>query len=207
MKIKRNQRNGGVVMQLDRKEKQIPDAMPTPDPSTLPVFQLKSILVPVDFSECAAKALQYALPFARQFGATILVAHVIQPYIPIPEMTGVDVELIDAQMHEAAKRELTTLCNSLPDDISYEQVLRVGNAQLEIVKAAKELAADLIIVSTHGRSGLAHVFLGSTAERVTRHAGCPVLVVRENEREFVKGAGKAASAETTPKPTATAGKR
>ncbi len=190
-------------MQLGRKEKQILDATPTPDASTLSVFQLKKILVPVDFSECASKALQYALPFARQFSATILVTHVIQPYIPIPEMTGVDVELIDAQMHEAAERELKVLCKSLPNDVSFEQVLRVGNAHLEIVKAAKELAADLIIVATHGRSGLAHVFLGSTAERVTRHAGCPVLVVRENEREFVKSAANGISA-TTP---STAGKR
>ena len=74
-------------MQLDRKAKQILDATPTPDASTLSAFQLKKILVPVDFSECVSKALQYALPFARQFGATILVTHVIQPYIPIPEMT------------------------------------------------------------------------------------------------------------------------
>ena len=205
MKIKRNKRSGGVIMQLGRKEKQILDATPTPAASTLSVFQLKKILVPVDFSECASKALQYALPFARQFGATILVTHVIQPYIPIPEMTGVDVELIDAQMHEAAERELKVLCKSLPNDISFEPVLRVGNAHLEIVKAAKELAADLIIVATHGRSGLAHVFLGNTAERVTRHAGCPVLVVRENEREFVKSAAKGISATTTA--TATAGKR
>ena len=123
MKIKRNKRNGGVIMQLGRKEKQILDATPTPDASTLSVFQLKKILVPVDFSECASKALQYALPFARQFGATILVTHVIQPYIPIPEMTGVDVELIDAQMREAAERELKVLCKSLPNDISFEPVL------------------------------------------------------------------------------------
>lgn len=205
MKIKRNQRNGGVIIQLGRKEKQILDATPTPDASTLSVFQLKKILVPVDFSECASKALQYALPFARQFGATILVTHVIQPYIPIPEMTGVDVELIDERMHEAAARELKVLCQSLPNDISFKQVLRVGNAHLEIVKAAKELAADLIIVATHGRSGLAHVFLGSTAERVTRHACCPVLVVRENEREFVKSAAKGSTITTTA--TTTAGKR
>ena len=60
-------------------------------------------------------------------------------------------------------------------------------------------------MATHGRSGLAHVFLGSTAERVTRHAGCPVLVVRENEREFVKSAAKGRTTMTTP--IATAGKR
>jgi universal stress protein A len=186
MKIKRNSRNGGVVMQLDKKESRIRDTAPAPAASTLSVFQLKRILVPVDFSDCSAKALQYALPFARQFGATLLVTHVIQPYIPIPEMTGVDVELIEAQMRHAAERELKVVCQSLPADVASEQVLRIGHAQTEIVNAAKELNADLIIVSTHGRSGLAHVFLGSTAERVIRHAGCPVLVVRENEREFVK---------------------
>lgn len=173
-------------MKLGRDESRIRDTAPSPTPSTLPVFQLKRILVPVDFSECASKALEYALPFARQFGATLLVTHVIQPYIPIPEMTGVDVELIEAQMREAAERELKVVCKALPADVVSEQVLRIGHPQTEIVRAAKELNADLIIVSTHGRSGLAHVFLGSTAERVIRHAGCPVLVVRENEREFVK---------------------
>lgn len=184
MKIKRNPRNGGVVMQLDKTEARLRDAAPAPAVAT--IFQLKRILVPVDFSECSAKALQYALPFARQFGATLLVTHVIQPYIPIPEMTGVDVELIEMQMREAAGRELKAICQSLPADVASERVLRIGHAPTGIVDAAKELSADLIIVSTHGRSGLAHVFLGSTAERVIRHAGCPVLVVRENEREFVK---------------------
>lgn len=186
-------------MELAPKETRLRDTA-TPDVANGSVFQLKRILVPVDFSACAAKALQYALPFARQFGATVLVTHVMQPYIPIPETSGIDVELIEAQMREAAERELKSVCRSLPDDIPHEAVFRVGDPQNEIIRAAKELAADLIIVSTHGRSGLAHVFLGSTAERVTRHAACPVLVVRENEREFVKNAAPAA---TTP---ASAGK-
>lgn len=198
MKIKRNSRNGGVVMQLDKNESRIRDTAPAPAASTLSVFQLKRILVPVDFSDCSAKALQYALPFARQFGATLLVTHVIQPYIPIPEMTGVDVELIEAQMREAAERELKVVRQALPTDVASEQVLRIGHPQTEIVKAAKELNADLIIVSTHGRSGLAHVFLGSTAERVIRHAGCPVLVVRENERDFVKTPTAASAATSSP---------
>lgn len=183
-------------MKLGRDESRIRDTAPAPAPSTLPVFQLKRILVPVDFSECASKALEYALPFARQFGATLLVTHVIQPYIPIPEMTGVDVELIEAQMREAAERELKVVCKALSSDVTSEQVLRIGHPQTEIVRAAKELNADLIIVSTHGRSGLAHVFLGSTAERVIRHAGCPVLVVRENEREFVKAPAAAKTPST-----------
>lgn len=185
-------------MKLGRNEPRIRDAEPAPATSTLSVFQLKRILVPVDFSDCAAKALQYALPFARQFGATLLVTHVIQPYIPIPEMTGVDVELIEAQMREAAERELKVVRQALPGDVVSEQVLRIGHPQTEIIRAAQELNADLIIVATHGRSGLAHVFLGSTAERVIRHAGCPVLVVRENEREFVKTPTTASAATSSP---------
>jgi nucleotide-binding universal stress UspA family protein len=68
-------------------------------------------------------------------------------------------------------------------------VVRNGSsAYQEIIGAATDGNVDLIIIGTHGRSGLAHVFLGSTAERVTRHAPCPVLVVREQEHDFVPGA-------------------
>jgi universal stress protein A len=69
--------------------------------------------------------------------------------------------------------------------ITSEELVHIGRPYEEIITVAKEHKADLIIIATHGRSGLKHAFLGSTAERVVRHAPCPVLVVREREREFV----------------------
>ncbi len=92
---------------------------------------------------------------------------------------------VDAELVQAAKSELQTLRRTVDEEVPSEAVLRVGNPHVEIIEAAEELGIDLIILSTHGRTGLAHVFLGSTAERVVRHAGCPVLIVREHEHEFV----------------------
>jgi len=165
-----------MVMELGPGEASLPDA---------PVFQLKKILVPVDFSECSLKALQYAVAFARQFGAELSLLHVVEAYLPVPEMGAVDVALIQSQMREAAEKELEKLRQSLDAEVSPKAVLRLGNPYLETIRAAKELDTDVIILSTHGRTGLAHVFMGSIAENVVRHAPCPVLVVREQEHEFV----------------------
>ncbi len=149
------------------------------------VFRLGNILVPVDFSDCSDKAVEYAVSFARQFGARILLLHVVQPYIPAPEMTNIDTDVLNSGAREGAEKELAKLAKSLDPALAVETELRFGNPHVEIVQAAKEDNADLIIIPTHGRSGLAHLFLGGTAERVVRHAGCPVLVVRENEHEFI----------------------
>jgi nucleotide-binding universal stress UspA family protein len=73
----------------------------------------------------------------------------------------------------------------LPPKMMERSLVRFGSAFAEITEAARTLKADLIILATHGHTGLKHVVLGSTAERVVRHASCPVLVVREKEHEFV----------------------
>src|SRR3989442_1767709 len=75
----------------------------------LPSFKLKKILVPVDFSQCSQKALQYAIPFARQFDAALTLFNVVPGYLPVPEMGVVDVSLMETQMHQAAERELAAL--------------------------------------------------------------------------------------------------
>ena len=178
MKIKPTHKPGGVVVELGPGESQLPVKEVE--------FKVKRLLVPVDFSDCSKKALQYAIPFARQFGASITLLYVVQPYVPMPETMAVDWELIATRMREGGKEELNALSKSLDGDVPRETMLRVGSPDVEIVAAAKELDADMIILSTHGRTGLGHVFLGSTTERVVRHAGCPVLVVREREHEFVQ---------------------
>jgi universal stress protein A len=81
---------------------------------------------------------------------------------------------------------LEALLKDLPGDLNKTTLLRSGRPAYEIVEAAKRLDTDLIIISTHGHTGLKHVFLGSTAENVVRYAPCPVLTVREHEHEFVK---------------------
>ncbi|MEO8429280.1 MAG: universal stress protein, partial [Verrucomicrobiota bacterium] len=91
MKIKPTKKNSGVVVEPRAKESQLPGETPKNESAPLPVFKLKKILVPVDFSQCSEKALQYAIPFARQFGATITLLNVVPGYLPVPEMGVVDV--------------------------------------------------------------------------------------------------------------------
>jgi universal stress protein A len=176
MKIKPARRRGGVLVELGPNETQLPVET---------LFRLKRILVPVDFSDCSRKALAYAIPFAKQFGAEIVITYVVQPYLPVPEMTAIDTPALLAQMRDSGKRELEKLRISITDNLKISTVLRVGNPAHEIVKAATELDVDLILLSTHGRTGLGRAFFGSVAEHVTRYAGCPVLTVRESEHEFV----------------------
>jgi len=146
--------------------------------------QLKRILVPIDFSEQSEKALRYAAKFAEQFGSTVTVLHVIQPVV-YPADFGYPPTVLESD--EAMRRQIDERLESMSRvaGTNAESLVRVGQPYLEIAAAARELGADLIIVATHGRTGLKHVLLGSTAERVVRHAPCPVLTVRDREHDFI----------------------
>ncbi|MBL9166903.1 MAG: universal stress protein [Verrucomicrobiales bacterium] len=183
MKFKPTKKTGGLTVELKPRES-IPQSTAKKRVTASPSFSVKRILVPIDFSDCSNKALQYALPFAEQFDAKILLLHVCEPFIPMPEMSAVDVGLIEARIREQSQRQLLELQASLPEESTSEAVVRIGRPFLEIVQAAKDLDADLIIISTHGRTGISHVLLGSTAERVAQRADCPVLIVREKEHDF-----------------------
>jgi universal stress protein A len=169
MQFKPADQTGGVIV------KPAPKAA-----AASPVFKLKTILVPVDFSDCSKKALQYAIPFARQFDAELILLHVVPSYPPVPEMAPVDTESI-----EDAKKDLEAFRMMIGDAARSDIVVRWGEPDAAILMVAKEFGVDLIILSTHGRTGLARVILGSTAEKVVRHARCPVLVVREHQHEFI----------------------
>jgi nucleotide-binding universal stress UspA family protein len=182
MKIKPNHKHGGVVVELGPTEAQLPEQT---------LFKIKRILVPVDFSDCSRKALDYAVPFAKQFGAEIVLLYVVQPYVPVPEMSAVDWDAIASNLRKSGKSELAKLRARLKDDVPIKIELRVGRPDFQIVEAADDLAADVILLSTHGRTGLGRVFLGSVAEHVTRYAHCPVFIVREREHEFIPPAGRA----------------
>jgi len=147
-------------------------------------FQLKKILVPVDFSKCSTKALQYAIPFARQFGAELMLLHVLSPAIVLPTAEAAPQGVIQ-ESPAVARENLEELRESIGQDIPSRSLLRNGSPHVEIIDAAKEMDIDLIILSTHGHSGLTHILLGATAERVVRRASCPVLIVREHEHDFI----------------------
>lgn len=138
--------------------------------------------MPTDFSEPSLKALRYAVPFAKHFGATIFLAHVLER---IPLIAGdhtVVMTVPEGEMVQAAKKRLLSLAaDEIEELVPVNTQVRMGKPFAEVVTLAKELQIDLIIVATHGYTGLRHVLLGSTTERIVRHAPCPVLVVRERE--------------------------
>jgi len=150
-----------------------------------PPGELKNILVPTDFSRSSKKALRYAVALARKIGSQITLVHVAKPQ-PIdsegyPALLVCDPRILKAS--EALGRVWRE--QHVEPCLLRNTVVREGTAHREIVEAARELPADLIIIATKGRRGLARVLLGSTTEKVVRFAPCPVLVVREEQREFV----------------------
>jgi nucleotide-binding universal stress UspA family protein len=150
-------------------------------------MKLKSILLPMDFSPSAQKALHYALSFAEQFGATITLLNVVEPAVYPTEFGYIPVEIdaLHKTMNASARERLAKLAaEQVPPRFRANTLVRVGTPYHEITTAAKELNVDLIVIATHGYTGLKHVLLGSTAERVVRHAPCPVLTVREREHDF-----------------------
>ena len=100
-------------------------------------------------------------------------------------MTAWDAASLEASSREFGEEELQILRQSIQTEISCSTILKFGKAYREIVDVAKENGVDLIIISTHGYTGLSRALLGSTTEQVVRRAGCPVLVVREIEHDFL----------------------
>ncbi len=151
-------------------------------------MQIRSILFPTDFSECGNYALAYATSLARTFSASIICVHVIEPIVPTVGYTGMTEPLpiadITEQLEDSAERELPKIaeCEECAG-LQVEELIVHGEAASEIVRVAKERKVDLIIISSHGRTGLGRILFGSTAEAVVRHAPCPVLVVKPPQEE------------------------
>ena len=171
------------MVELDSKDDELLSSGNPPETSG---FELKRILVPIDFSDCSKKALQYAIPFARQFGAELTLLHVVQVNYYAGDFGTVDVALLEGEMRKNGQLQLDSLAAEMADrDIYSKTEVRTGRTTSEIVNLARETNVDLIILATHGHTGLKHVLLGSVAENVVRHAPCPVLIVRELEHDFV----------------------
>jgi len=148
-----------------------------PAAALVPVeLKVKRILVPFDFSEHSKAALRQALAIAHQFGAEVLLANVVELYAYPTEIATPPVGILEARRQEENLAELEKLCAEL--HLPAAPVVRVGSTWQELVNLAAEQNVDLIVIATHGRTGLSHVFLGSVAERVIQHAPCPVLTIR-----------------------------
>ena len=136
------------------------------------------ILVPTDFSDPSKKALKYAARLAEFFGSHVTLIHVVEPVMS-PDFTNFPLALDEEKVIENARHRLLALAKSCLHPNSLQTaVVRTGSPFHEIAEAARELKSDLIIIATHGYTGVRRALLGSTAERVVRHAQCPVLTVR-----------------------------
>jgi len=155
-------------------------------------LNIQTVLVPVDFSSLSKKAFKYALRFAQQFKTELTLLHVLEPAVP-PTFEGLQIApSFPEENSSRSEKNLRMLIGSaraagVP---KVRSLFRRGLASHEIVEAAKDLDADLIVIATHGYTGWKHFCIGSTAERVVRAAPCPVLVVREKEHEFIRGVQK-----------------
>ena len=153
------------------------------------MIDLHRILVPTDFSKFSHNALKYAAAFAEKFGAELYLLHVVQDlgvFIPdavtaVPPLAP-PVEQLSAAVRTALDRVIHE--NHLERFTVHAEV-REGTPFYVIIQFAREKNVDLIVMGTHGRTGLVHVLMGSVTEKVVRKSPCPVLTVRHPEHEFV----------------------
>jgi nucleotide-binding universal stress UspA family protein len=156
------------------------------------MIAIKTILLPTDGSACSRKATAYAMSFARQYGARIVAVTVIdQRWDEQTRNAVLEIghELMQT-LHDGYAREARRILQEVIDagatsGVPVETQMVKGVPAEEIVRVGKELSADLIVMGTHGHTGVSHLLLGSVAERVVRRAPCPVLSVRTEEHDFV----------------------
>ena len=146
------------------------------------MIKLKKILYPTDFSESSLAALPYAISFARSCKAKLILMHVVNEKIFSEGLSLARVsapEALEQEMTAEAGRQLKML---IPVEeragLDWEMIILYGMPFLEIIRYAADNRVDMIVIGTHGRSGVEHIMFGSTAEKVVRKAHCPVLSVK-----------------------------
>lgn len=151
-------------------------------------ISLNRILAPTDLSECAAAGVKYACILAERFEAELVLFHAAQEFDVAASATEFGfppVERLREEMDQYARTKLEKLPEGAWSIRKITRVVQWGIPWRAITSFAEEAEIDLIVLGTHGRSGLSHLFLGSVAERVVRAAPCPVLTVRPEGHQFV----------------------
>jgi nucleotide-binding universal stress UspA family protein len=166
-------------------------------------IEIKKILCPVDFSGTSSHATRYAVALAEKFDSELVLLHVEEPselamanYYGVSTsgfglVSTISTEVLAPPRFEATEKvpadDLDKMASELQSSRACRITMRrrIGKGFLEIILAAKDENVDLIVMGTHGRTGLSHVLMGSTAEKVVRMAPCPVLTVKHPEHEFV----------------------
>jgi nucleotide-binding universal stress UspA family protein len=158
------------------------------DADVEPSQAVRRVLVPVDFSDASDAAVQHGKEIAQTYGAEIDLLHVVEePFYP--PAYGPDVTSFPTQ--EVVERVEEQLAEMAREEIGYEHVMvqaATGSPSSEILNYVKENDADLVVMATHGRTGLEHVVLGSVAERVLRQSPVPVFTVKPDRKSLVPDA-------------------
>ncbi len=150
-------------------------------------MQIKTILFPTDFSQGARAAMDFAVSVAEDYKAKLILLYVIQDisiaewYIP----SSISAADLVADMQKSADREMEKWAADAGAKVAaVETLIERGVPFVEIIRTAKERNVDLLVIGTHGRTGIDHMLFGSTAEKVVRKSSCPVLTVRMAGKEF-----------------------
>lgn len=179
MKAKPTSKPGAVLLEVSDKDEKLLESARVATP-----FRIKNILVPIDFSECSKKALCYAMALAKEHKADITLLNVVFTNFAMGEPSSVEYVQFTGELRAKAQRELQALAAAeVHGEVIAKSFVRSGSPTGEILGMAASMPADIIVISTHGRTGLKHALLGSVTEHVVRRAPCPVLVVREHEHE------------------------
>ena len=153
------------------------------------MLSIKTVLVPTDFSDASESALNYGKAMAERFGASLHVLHVMEDLLAhawAAEVYVASMPNLRDEIERESRQRLGTMLT--PEDVKRlraEIALVAGNPFIEIIRYAKANNIDLIVMGTHGRGPIAHMLLGSVAERVVRKAHCPVITVRQTAHAFV----------------------
>lgn len=146
----------------------------------------KKILCPVDFSKFTKEVIAYAADIARQYGAELHVLHVIPnltyftPYESF--LTPENLVAVEKNIQNEVERDFGKILKHV--DMEIKKVVKTGVAFVEIIDYAKSEGIDLIVMGTHGRSGIEHILIGNVAEKVVRKSPCPVMTIRPKGKEF-----------------------
>lgn len=150
------------------------------------MIKLKKILCPIDFSECSVYALSHAIDLSTKERASLHLLHVIETHISDMRdiVKQIDLLLDDKQTDNLRMRLTNLIPDNIRTNIHIQPIVEKGIPYVEIIKTAKDNQIDIIIMGTHGRTGLGHILIGSVAERVIRIAPCPVLSIRLPHQVF-----------------------
>ncbi len=141
--------------------------------------ELRKILIPIDFSEHSLNALEYAKLFAGKFNAELILLNIVEPVVFTADLTmGQVIPSIESELYQKSEEKVKELVDSLRNKFNVRGVVKIGRPHVEIIEFAKDEGVDLIIIGSHGHTGVEQLLFGSTAEKVIRKASCPVLIIK-----------------------------